>query len=135
MTQSQSKPLFLPLSKILELHEQQLRLYGGEPSIRDAGLLESAVAMPMAGFGDSYLHAFPFEMAAAYLYHIVQNHPFVDGNKRTGAVAALVFLEMHEMEIDMPENLFEQFVRSVATGQVLKPEIAAFLEKHSRPLS
>ena len=131
---TQTNPLFLPLSKILEIHERQIRLYGGEPSIRDMGLLESAVAMPMSGFGDSYLHAFPFEMAAAYLYHIVQNHPFVDGNKRTGAVAALVFLEIHEIKIDMPEDLFEQFVRSVATSQILKPEIAIFLEKYSRPL-
>ncbi|MDR1376687.1 MAG: type II toxin-antitoxin system death-on-curing family toxin [Synergistaceae bacterium] len=132
---TQSKPLFLPLSKILELHERQIQLYGGEPSIRDMGLLESAVAMPISGFGDYYLHAFPFEMAAAYLYHIVQNHPFVDGNKRTGAVASLVFLKMHGIEIDMPEDIFEQFVWSVATGQVLKPEIAAFLEKYSRPSS
>ena len=71
---TQTNTLFLPLAKILEIHERQIRLYGGEPSIRDMGLLESAVAMPMSGFGDSYLHAFPFEMAATYLYHIVQTH-------------------------------------------------------------
>jgi len=60
-------PQFLPLSKVLELHERQIRLYGGDPSIRDMNLLESALAMPMSGIGDNYFHAFPFEMAAAYI--------------------------------------------------------------------
>ena len=125
-------PQFLPLSKIIELHERQIRLYGGEPSIRDMNLLESALAMPMSGIGDSYFHAFPFEMAAAYMFHIVQNHPFVDGNKRTGAVAALVFLALNNIEIDMAEDVFERFVRAVAKGEVQKPEIAKFLEEHSK---
>jgi death-on-curing protein len=124
-------PQFLPLSKILELHERQIRLYGGESSIRDMNLLESALAMPMSGMGDNYFHAFPFEMAAAYLFHIVQNHPFVDGNKRTGAVAALVFLALNDIAIDMSEDVFEQFVRDVAKGEIQKPEIAKFLEEHS----
>ena len=124
-------PQFIPLPKILELHERQIRLYGGEPSIRDVNLLESALAMPMSGIGNSYFHSFPFEMAAAYLFHIVQNHPFVDGNKRTGAVAALVFLALNGIDVDMPEDVFEQFVRAVAKGEVQKAEIAKFLEEHS----
>ena len=124
-------PQFLPLSKILELHERQIRLYGGEPSVRDVNLLESALAMPMSGMGDSYFHTFPFEMAAAYMFHIIQNHPFVDGNKRTGAVAALVFLALNNFEADMPEDVFELFVRAVAKGEIQKPEIAKFLEEHS----
>ena len=124
-------PQFIPLSKILELHERQIRLYGGEPSIRDMNLLESALAMPMSGMGDSYFHSFPFEMAAAYIFHIVQNHPFVDGNKRTGAVAALVFLALNNIEVDMSEDVFERFVRAVAKGEIQKQEIAKFLEEHS----
>ena len=79
------EPRFLSVADVLGFHEDQLANYGGAPGVRDMGLLESAVAMPMAGFGDQYLHADLFEMAAAYLYHIVCNHPFVDGNKRTGA--------------------------------------------------
>ena len=127
-------PQFLPLSKILELHERQIRLYGGEPSIRDMNLLASALAMPMSGMGDSYFHAFPFEMAAAYMFHIIQNHPFADGNKRTGAVAALVFLALNNIETDMTEDIFERFVRAVAKGEIQKPEIAGFLEEHSIPV-
>jgi len=61
--------------------------------LRDAGIFESAIEQPRATFGGQFLHAFPFEMAAAYLFHIVNNHLFVDGNKRTGTVAALVFLD------------------------------------------
>jgi death-on-curing protein len=87
----------------------------------------------MSGLGDSFFHTFPFEMAAAYLFHIVQNHPFVDGNKRTGAVAALAFLALNDIEVDMPEDVFERFVRAVAKGEIQKPEIAKFLEEHSRP--
>jgi prophage maintenance system killer protein len=61
------------------------------------GLLDSAVAMPKAGFGGEYLHADVFEMAAAHVFHIAKNHPFVDGNKRTSAVAACMFLEMNSV--------------------------------------
>ena len=124
-------PIFLPFSKVLELHERQIRLYGGEPAIRDMNLLESALAMPMSGIGDSYFHVSPFEMAAAYLFHIVLNHPFVDGNKRTGAVAALIFLALNDIEVNMSEDVFERFVRAVAKGEIQKPEIAKFLEEHS----
>ena len=83
-------PVFLELHEILEIHRDQIERYGGDPGVRDLELLKSAVAMPMAGVREKYLHGDLFEMAAAYLYHIVQNHPFVDGNKRTGLVAALV---------------------------------------------
>ena len=86
-------PLFLSAGDVIEIHADQIQRYGGSLGIRDVGLLHSALGMPEAGFGDQYLHAGLFEMAAAYFYHIVQNHPFIDGNKRTGAMAAFVFLK------------------------------------------
>ena len=95
---------FLQVSDVLLLHSDQIDLYGGEHGLRDAGLLESAVAQPQAAAGGAYLHSDVFEMAAAYLFHIVQNHPFLDGNKRTGAVAALVFLDLNGIEIDAPKG-------------------------------
>jgi death-on-curing protein len=128
-------PYFFSVTEVLDFHMEQINLYGGEHGVRDMGLLESAVAMPMSGFGESRFHSFPFEMAAAYLFHIVQDHPFIDGNKRTGLATCLYFLELHEVEIAVDPNELEQFIRSVAAGQVRKPEIAAFLEKYSRPLS
>lgn len=75
-------PLFLDLNQIIRLHTQLIDRYGGQSGIRDTGLLQSAIAMPRAGFGETYLHKDLFEMAAAYLFHLVQNHPFLDGNKR-----------------------------------------------------
>ena len=79
-------PIFLSLAEVLEIHRDQIERYGGDPGIRDLDLLQSALAIPAAGFGGQYLHNDLYEMAAAYLFHITQNHPFVDGNKRTGAV-------------------------------------------------
>jgi len=107
-------PDFLSFAEVLEIHRDQIERYGGKTGIRDLGLLQSALAMPAAGFGGRYLHGDLFEMAAAYLFHIVRNHPFVDGNKRTGAVAALVFLSLNGMEIEASEDIFEQTVRAVA---------------------
>jgi len=79
---------------ITPIRDKLRQRYGGDPGVRDVGLLESALAQPRVAFGGKTPHAFPFEMAAAYLFHIVQNHPFVDGNIRTGAVAALLFLDL-----------------------------------------
>ena len=80
-------PLFLDLDFVLRIHLSLIERYGGEPGVRDIGLLHSAIAMPQASFGGEFLHEDLFEKAAAYLFHIVQNHPFMDGNKRTGAAA------------------------------------------------
>ena len=122
---------FLGLDDVLEIHQDQIEHYGGSLGIRDMGLLQSALAMPAAGFGDHYLHKDLFEMAAAYLFHITQNHPFIDGNKRTGAVAAVVFLAMNDIEFDADEDEFESLVRSVATGQSDKAAAAAFFKNNS----
>jgi death-on-curing protein len=124
-------PVFLTLGDVVEIHTDQLERYGGSSGIRDIGLLESAVAMPAAGFSGAYLHADIFEMAA-YLYHIVRNHPFVDGNKRTGAVTAIVFLELNGQELGSSERAFETFVRNVAEGKKEKHEVAVFLRTHCR---
>jgi death on curing protein len=71
-------------------------------------------------------------MAAAYLFHIVQNHPFLDGNKRTGAVAALVFLDLNGVEIDAPKESIYDLTISVAKGEAGKQEIAAFFRNLAR---
>ena len=124
-------PEFLSLAEVLEVHRDQIERYGGGPGIRDQGLLQSALAMPAARFGGRFLHGDLCEMAAAYLFHIVCNHPFVDGNKRTGAVAALVFLALNGVEIKAKEEFFEQIVRSVAEGKADKSAITQFFRKYS----
>jgi len=80
------KLTFLSLAEALEIHQDQLSQYGGEQGIRDIGLLKSALSMPSATFGSEFLHTSIHEMAAAYIFHIVKNHPFVDGNKTFGRV-------------------------------------------------
>lgn len=85
------EPEFLSLEDVLLIHDEQLEAYGGIQGIRDKGLLESAVMTAQASFGGEYLHQDLFEMAAAYAFHIAENQPFLDGNKRTALVSALVF--------------------------------------------
>ena len=125
-------PLFLGLEEALEIHRDQITRYGGAEGIRDLGLLKSALATPQAGAGDQYLHADLFEMAAAYLFHIVRNHPFVDANKRTGAVAALVFLEMNGVEIRPSTKALVDTVLAVAEGKLQKGALAEFFRRHAR---
>jgi death-on-curing protein len=122
--------LFLTVDEILEIHRDQIDRYGGDPAIRDIRLLESAQAMPCMGLADDYVHKDIFEMAAAYLFHITQNHPFVDGNKRTGAAAALVFLAMNDLELEVDESAFESLVREVAGGRLDKAAVAEFIRKY-----
>jgi death-on-curing protein len=123
-------PVFLSLGEVIEIHHDQIERYGGHPGIRDIGLLQSALAMPAAGFGGSFLHTDLFEMAAAYLFHIIQNHPFIDGNKRTGAVASLVFLSLNGVEIRADEEELEKTVLAVAEGKFHKAEVAEFFRKN-----
>lgn len=126
------EPEFLSLEKILEIHQIQIREFGGSQGIRDIGLLQSAMAMPAAQFGGQYLHESLREMGAAYLYHITLNHPFVDGNKRVGAMAADIFLLMNGVQLTMTETAFVDLVLDVAQRKMEKPEIALFFKKHSK---
>ena len=122
--------VFLELSDVMQIHVNQISHYGGASDVRDADLLESAIEQPRASYDGAFLHAFPFEMAAAYLFHIVMNHPFVDGNKRTGTVAALVFFDINGISIDAMNGELSDLTLAVATGSVGKREITKFFESH-----
>jgi death-on-curing protein len=124
------EPAFLSLEEVVEIHADQIQRYGGSPGIRDVVLLESAVVIPQAGFGGHYLHTDLFEMAAAYLFHIVQNHPFVDGNKRVGAATALVFLKLNSIDVKITNPALVRLVLDVAQGRTGKAAIAEFFRKH-----
>jgi len=106
--------------------------YGGSAGVRDQGLLESALAVPQSGFGGQYLHTDIYQMAAAYLFHITQNHPFIDGNKRVGAMVAFVFLKMNRLTLTATEIQFERIVRAVAESKLGKEDIAKFFQTHTR---
>lgn len=120
---------FLTLEDVLEIHTDQLNRYGGKPGIRDKNLLLSAIATPLSTFDGQYLHNTLHDKAASYLFHICQNHPFIDGNKRAALVSALMFLAMNDLSIDYNENALETLTRSVAEGQAKTPEISVFFTK------
>src|SRR5579871_1784709 len=117
---------FLSVANVIRIHDYTLRKQGGAPGIREWGLLESAVEMPRATFGGQYLHQPLADMAAAYLFHLCQNHAFVDGNKRVGALAALTFLTANGVtEAALPpETDMETMTMKVANGQANKTEVA-----------
>jgi death on curing protein len=124
-------PEFLTLEDMLELHTGQIRSYGGSEGLRSSELLQSAIAQPGVTFGGQFLHNDIFHMAAAYLFHLVQNHPFIDGNKRIGLEAALVFLELNDQSIEANDEQLVELVLGVARGQIDKPQIAEFLRTHA----
>ncbi|HXN47465.1 MAG TPA: type II toxin-antitoxin system death-on-curing family toxin [Bryobacteraceae bacterium] len=114
------EPVFLSLDEVLEIHQEQIERYGGALGLRDIALLESAVAAPQATFGGEFLHGSVPAMAAAYLFHLCQNHPFLDGNKRAGANAAITFLLMNDWEPTFDEEELVDLVLSVASGGLNK---------------
>jgi len=123
---------FLTLNDVLTIHQQLIDEHGGSQGIRDEGLLLSALAMPQAAFFGNYAHSDIYEMAAAYLFHIVMNHPFVDGNKRAGAAAAIVFLGMNDIELTADNQTLVEFTLCVAQGQKSKAQITTFLKQYSQ---
>lgn len=126
------EPDFLTLDEVLRIHLDQIERYGGQSGLRDLGLLESAVNMPRASFAGRHAHTDLFEQAAAYLFHIVSNHPFIDGNKRTGSAAALVFLLMNGVELEADEEGLESITMGVARGEAEKSRVADFFRRIGR---
>jgi death-on-curing protein len=126
------EPEFLTVAEVLIIHDEQINEYGGIHGIRDNGLLESAVMMPQASFGGEYLHQNLFEMAAAYAFHIAENQPFLDGNKRTALVSALVFLDINSFEVlDENMKLYEAMI-AIANKEMDKYDLAELLKNLSQ---
>lgn len=119
--------IFLTLSEVVDIHTDQIARYGGSDGIRDIKLLSSAIAMPYASFANTVLHENIYEMAAAYAFHICQNHAFIDGNKRTALASALVFLDMTGVTISDPAGRLYDAMMSLASGKMLKDEFAKVL--------
>ena len=112
----------LTVEIVREIHAEAISVFGGSHGIRDQAVLESAVAAPQASFGGRSPYADSIEVAAAYLYYLCRNHPFIDGNKRTALGACLVFLRLNGAKPapDGPE--WEEFTLSIASGAVGREE-------------
>lgn len=126
-------PVFLTLDEVLALHADQIERYGGSLGVRDLGLLESALATPAATFGGAFVHRTVHEMAAAHLFHVVKNHPFVNGNKRAGLMVMLAFLGLNGLRLDADPDQLTDLVLGVADGRVSKAEATVFVERHVTP--
>lgn len=119
--------IFIPKNIILLFHEQLIQTYGGAFGIRDEKLLESALEQPKAIFGGKFLHDTIIKMAAAYGYHLCNNHPFIDGNKRITLVAMDVFLQRNGYEIVASEKETYLIMIALSSGELTKDELACWL--------
>jgi death-on-curing protein len=129
---------FLELEEVLNIHAQLIEAHGGSHGIRDTGALISAIEMPKSGFADEYFHKSLFDKAAAYLFHIAKNHPFIDGNKRIAFACTDIFLLLNGYKLKDDKNLedmYYDFTIKVATSnEITKEEIASFLETNSKKI-
>ena len=119
----------LTVEIVLEIHSQALKNFGGSPGIRDEGLLASAVFAPQSTFGGKSPFTDIIEVAAAYLFYLCGNHPFVDGNKRTAMAAAIVFLRLNGIETKPDSANWEKLVLNVAAGRINRAVATARLRK------
>lgn len=121
-------PNFITKNLVLSIHARQIERFGGTPGIRDEGLLESASSQPQATFGGEYLHPTIAEQAAAYLYHIAMNHPFIDGNKRSAFAVTDTFLRLNGCSLNLTDDRAYDLVMQVARGTMTKEELSTEFE-------
>lgn len=122
---------FLTKDQILKIHQHQIDKYGGQHGVLKDNELESALYAPQATFDGTYLYTTIPEMAACYLYHLVKNHPFQDGNKRTALAVALMFVRINKVDVTVTAHELELFVWQLAAGEKSKDDAMEFFQKIS----
>jgi death-on-curing protein len=125
-----TEPVWITKLEVLAIHDRQLAEHGGAPGIRDTGSLESAIARPQQiyAYGDPDI----FDLAAAYTAGIVRNHPFIDGNKRTGFVIGVLFVELNGRRFTAAEPDATQAVLDLAAGEISERAFAAWLRDNTQ---
>ncbi|HVR29459.1 MAG TPA: type II toxin-antitoxin system death-on-curing family toxin [Thermoanaerobaculia bacterium] len=126
---------YLSIEQVLALHSFQIERFGGAPGLRDPGALASAVARPQMTFGGDDLYPDLAAKAAALLHSLVQNHPFVDGNKRVGAHVALLFLAGNGFELAVEPSAWTELVLAVARGELAAEALAIWIRQRLRALA
>ena len=121
---------YLTLSEVLELHHRVIAQSGGALGVLNLGALESALAQPRITFGGQELYSGVIEKASALGFSLIQNHPFVDGNKRTGHASMEIFLVLNDYEIHASVDEQERIVLEVASGKMDRPTFLAWLRLH-----
>lgn len=121
------EPVWMPLEVVHTTHEELLNRFGGSSGVRDEGLLESVLQRPRHLF--AYGDPDSFVLAAAYAAGIVKNHPFLDGNKRTGFMVAYIFLEANGLSFQAPEEEVVERTLALAAGAIAEADYAAWLNR------
>jgi len=124
--------LYLSIEQVFEIHAYQIRRFGGSAGLRDRGALEAAVSRPQMTFGGEDLYPEIAAKAAALMHSLVMNHPFVDGNKRVGAHAALLFIRANEMEPEITSAELTEVTLSVARGELSAEALTIWLRQRLR---
>ena len=124
--------IFLTFEQILAIHDNQIELYGGRHGIRDLALFESAVMRPQTTFGGKDLYPTIFNKAAVLMHSLVMNHPFIDGNKRTGVVSALMFLESNGIEIITGQKEIVKVALELESKSIDINNLASWFKNNSR---
>ena len=124
--------LYLSVEQVLEIHAYQIRRFGGSAGLRDQGALEAAVGRPQMTFGGEDLYPEMPVKAAALMHSLVMNHPFVDGNKRVGAHAALLFVRANEMEPEITPAELTEVTLSLARGELSAEALTVWLRQRLR---
>ncbi len=123
---------YLSLEQLLAAHASQIERYGGATGLRDQGALEAAVARPQATFGGEDLYADVAAKAAALMHSLVMNHPFIDGNKRVGAHAVVVFLLANEVAPGFSPGDLTELTLATARGELSAEELAIWFRQRTR---
>jgi death on curing protein len=126
-----TEPRWLDVNIVIDVHAEQLALFGGADGIRDLGLLESALGRPLNKFayGQTNLAA----LAAAYAFGLARNHPFVDGNKRAAFASIIVFLGLNGIDFDVPPEAATAMLLGLAAGEIDEDGLAHWIEDNLPP--
>lgn len=120
---------FFTVQEVAVFNIEQVVKFGGTYGVRDMGLLESAVYAAQSGYGETYFHESLTQMASAYIYHIIKNHPFIDGNKRTGMLTGLLFLQMNGIPARWTQEQMYDVGIKVANSELSKEQLFEVIER------
>ena len=124
--------VYLTLEQIIIIHEDQIVRYGGSSGLRDVALLESTVFRPQSSFGGEDLYSTIFDKASALMHSLILNHPFIDGNKRTGIASMLVFLELNGYRLRVIQKALVNVALGVESKKIDIEKLSAWLKKYSK---
>lgn len=126
--------IYLTLEQIIIIHEDQIVRYGGSSGLRDVSLLESAVFRPQSSFGGDDLYPTIFDKASTLMHSLILNHPFIDGNKRTGITSMLVFLELNEYRLQVTQKALVNIALGVESKKLNTEKLAAWIKKYAKKI-